>query len=144
MKTQITALPISVLVLNEDPVTCLPTTTIREAARLMADRSVGSIVVMEGDRPVGIFTERDFLKKIAPLDQDIRNEPISKFMTPNPKSLPIDAPISKAMILMRLGRFRHILLQKKDGQFVGVLSIKDVLNYICDSLSDGESGAIGR
>ena len=81
----------------------------------MADRSVGSIVVMEGGRPVGIFTERDFLKKIAPLDQDLRYEPISKFMTPNPKSLPLDAPISKAMIFMRLGRFRHILLQKKTG-----------------------------
>ena len=95
------------------------------AARRMADASIGSVVVVEGNRPVGILTERDLLTAAAN-DADPRTALVADWMTRDPECLEADATIDDAW--RRLGErgYRHIPVVA-GGEFKGIVSMRDLV-----------------
>ena len=111
------------------PLTLPPKALVSEAIRLLKDHKVGCVLALEGNQLVGIISERDLLYKVA-----VSNRPLDQFelkdvMTANPVTLRLEDSIRFALYQMSLGGFRHIPIVK-DGQPVGIISIKDVLRYI--------------
>ena len=99
--------------------------------------NIGCVPVLERGtgKVVGVFTERDYLKKVDFNDPEIDEYEISKFMTSNPKSLDINASLAKAALLMSMGKFRHIIVTK-DDMLERVVSIKDLLDWLIDREND--------
>jgi len=103
-----------------------PAHTLRQVARLMADRKVGAAVVMDpaADGP-GILTERDLLLAVA-AGQDVETETAMDHLTPDAVTATPDWPLDKAAAAMLAGGFRHLVVSDQ-GEIVGVLSVRDVV-----------------
>ena len=95
-----------------------------EAARRMASRGVGAVVVLDGDRLAGIITERDVLKAVA---AGLRPEArVSEWMTRHPETVESTESTDHAASLMIHGGFRHLPVVDEEG-VVGILSIRDLM-----------------
>ncbi len=99
-------------------------TTIAEAASLMAQRRVGSALVVEGQRLLGIFTERDIVKALSQ-DASATHQAIGHWMTRNPQTISSDATVEEALQRMVEGGFRHLPVVD-DDRMVGMLSMRDI------------------
>lgn len=111
---------------GDDVLTIEPTATLGEAARAMRVRNVGAAVVMEDNRLLGIFTERDLLRAIA----DSRHPDVGQvqaYMTTDPVTLPPDHAPSEAARIMSERQFRHIPVVDGD-RLVGIVSIRDLMS----------------
>ena len=104
--------------------TAPPSTTIAEAASLMAERRVGSALVVEDEQLLGIFTERDIVKALSQ-DGLAAHQPIGHWMTRNPQSIAPGASLEEALQRMVEGHFRHLPVME-EGRLVGMLSMRDV------------------
>jgi len=107
-----------------------PSSPIREALGCMSDRRAGCVLVLEGEKLAGIFTERDFVNRVVTQGLDV-SEPVSRVMTPAPATVHIGATVQQAIEVMS-GGFRHLPVVDDDGRPVGVLSIKDVVHYLVE------------
>ena len=83
---------------------------------------------------VGIFTERDLLKKVALATLDIKTTKISAVMTANPVAVRRQTKLSEAIGKMRNGKFRHLIVEDAYGVAEGVLSMRDIMDYLCNTL----------
>jgi CBS domain-containing protein len=105
-----------------------PETTLLDAARRMHERRVGAVVVLDGERLVGILTERDVLRAVA---TDRVEGPVSESMTHSPDTIDADEQAGHAAALMIHGGFRH--LPVVDGEtVVGMISIRDLVRLSVD------------
>ena len=111
------------------PLGLAPSTTVAEAVQMMREHRVGCLLVVESDRLIGILTERDLLLK---LEQGELGRPVSQLMTPDPEVLRLDDPIVYALNKMSVGGFRHVPLVDGVGHPVGIISVKDIVDYIVD------------
>lgn len=98
--------------------------TVAEAARLMRQRNVGAMMVVEGDKLAGVFTERDALFRVVAAGLDVSNTPLSVVMTKNPKTISPDRSFVQALGAMHEGRFRHLPVTE-DGRPIGMISVRD-------------------
>lgn len=99
-------------------------TTIAEAASLMAQRRVGSALVVDGKRLLGIFTERDIVRALSQ-DAAATHQAIGHWMTPEPQTIPADADAEEALQQMLDGGFRHLPVM--DGErLAGMVSMRDL------------------
>lgn len=112
--------------MTETVLTVGPTHTLRQVARLMADRKVGAAVVLDpaADGP-GILTERDLLLAVA-AGQDVETETAMEHLTPDAVVATPEWPLDKAAAAMLAGGFRHLVVCEHD-EVVGVLSVRDVV-----------------
>ncbi len=117
--------PLHALV-RRPPVTCPPTAALRFALRLMEHERVGSIVVVEGERPVGIFTLHDILARIALGGQGLE-QPIEGVMTRAPIALPSSAYAYEAARIMVQHGMGHLLIVD-EGRLTGVVSERDLFS----------------
>jgi CBS domain-containing protein len=100
--------------------------TVMDAVRMMVDNSIGAILIKEGDRYVGIFSERDLLRNTADPDFDPETARVSDFMSQPLHCAPHDMPLIRIKEKF-LGLFiRHLVIEKQ-GRQIGMLSIGDVL-----------------
>jgi CBS domain-containing protein len=95
----------------------------------MRENRVGCVLVVDGASLVGIVTERDLLMKLQGADLD---RSVDELMTRDPETLHPDDPIAYALNLMSDGGFRHVPLVDAQHRPVGVVSVKDVVNYLAD------------
>ena len=100
--------------------------TVQEAARLMKERRVGALVIVEDGKLAGIFTERDVLFRVVAEDRDARATRLVDVMTRNPLTIHPDKPFPDALHIMYEGGFRHVPVVE-DGRPVGVISARDAL-----------------
>lgn len=101
-----------------------PATTVAEAATMMGERRVGSALVMEDGRLLGIFTERDIVRALGQ-DFAAAERPVTEWMTAEPVTVPPATPADEALRTMLDGGFRH--LPVADGEeVVGIVSIRDL------------------
>ncbi len=115
-------------VIRHAPVACAPDTTLRKALGIMHEASVGSMVVVDGsNRPLGIFTLHDLLGRVVLPGVSIER-PISEVMSPDPVSLPPNAPAYEAAMSMARAGFRHVLVTGNDGVLQGILSERDLFS----------------
>ena len=106
-----------------------PGAPIADAIQMMREHRVGCVLVVEGGQLVGILTERDLLLKLERAD---RGHAVRDLMTPDPEVLSPDDPIVYALNKMSVGGFRHVPLVDDVGRPVGVVSVKDIVDYIVD------------
>jgi CBS domain-containing protein len=112
-------------VIGDQPLVALTATDhVRDAARLMKNRHVGSVLVMNGDVLEGIFTERDMVYRVVAdgLDPDLT--PLSKVMTPDPDTIDAGATALEALRTMNARGYRHLPVMK-NGRVVGIVSSRD-------------------
>jgi CBS domain-containing protein len=114
-----------------------PTTSIVDVLRLMVEKGIGCVVVAEGDRPVGIFSERDALLKIGAQAAEVASRPVREFMTPKPETLVADAKLAYAVQRMDLGGYRHLPIVDSQGAVTGIISARDILRHLMESLGKG-------
>lgn len=112
-----------------------PSTPLGEVYRLLDEKGRGAVVVCDGDRMAGIFTERDVLYRTS-LEGIDAATPISDVMTRDPESLPVTARLIDAIRAMTGGGFRHLPLVADDGSCSGILTSRDVLRFIADHFSE--------
>jgi CBS domain-containing protein len=106
-----------------------PTASVFDAVKLMADRNIGALVVMEGEKIVGIITERDYARKIVLMARSSKDTPVRDVMTPSAMYVsPIQAS-EECMALMTENRVRHLLVLD-GGKLIGLISIGDLVKDI--------------
>jgi CBS domain-containing protein len=112
--------------------TCLPPTAplSRAIEKMRQDRSACTLVC-DGDRLVGIFTERDVLRKVIGETVDL-SAPLQTLMTPLPRSLAPDDTLLDAIDLMTEGGYRHVPLTDSSGRLVGLVSAHDIVDHITE------------
>jgi signal-transduction protein with cAMP-binding, CBS, and nucleotidyltransferase domain len=110
-------------------VTVLAETSVAEVVRTMCDQKASAVMVMHHDDLVGVFTERDFLNKIADRYTDLAAEPIRKFMSPDPDCLRAADSIAYGLNRMAVRGYRHIPILGDEGP-VAMVRTRDVLHYL--------------
>ena len=115
-------------IMTRDVLAVESTTRLPEAAARMHERGVGAVVVVEGGRLVGIFTERDVLRAVATGTVD---GPVGDTMTRAPETIGQDEATSQAAALMIHGGFRHLPVVAGED-VVGMISIRDLIRVSID------------
>jgi len=111
-------------VMSSAIITVDPAATVAQAATVMAEKRVGSALVMEGDSLAGIFTERDIVRALSQ-DFDAPGHPITHWMTRDPITVGPDASVEDALETMLAGGFRHLPVMARDTVLGGV-SMRDL------------------
>jgi CBS domain-containing protein len=115
------------IVAGRPPVTVSRDATVVDAARQMKQRNVGSVLVLDASRLVGIFTERDALFRVLAADRDPATTTIGDVMTPQPQTMHPDEPFVRALRVMHEGKFRHLPVVEF-GRPLGIVSVRDALD----------------
>ncbi len=103
-----------------------PDTSVYEAIRLMSDKGIGALVVMQGNRLVGMFSERDYTRKIALMDRSSRTTPVSDIMSTTLTTVTPTTSIDECLSLMTDKHIRHLPIMQ-EGELIGMLSIGDLV-----------------
>lgn len=101
-----------------------------EAASLMFEKKIGSLVLGKEGKISGIFTERDIIKHADLVINEKKSIQLDKLMTPNPFTIKSDASLLDAISIMSSREFRHIPIVDNDGNVISIISIKDILKYL--------------
>jgi CBS domain-containing protein len=104
-----------------------PTMAVREAAQAMAKRGVGAVLVVESDKLVGIFTERDIVFRVVARGLDTTTTPLAEVMTRDPKTISPQRSYGAAMLLMHENKFRHLPVVENDVP-LGIVSARSALD----------------
>lgn len=97
----------------------------------MRDAHAGYILVVDDGRLVGIFTERDLVKRVLPRAASFE-ESIGSYMTPNPVTIRGSDSVGWAIRTMYRGHYRHLPVVDEQGRPVGILSVKHIIHYLVE------------
>ena len=111
---------------DQRPVTAAADMTVASASRLMKQRRVGAILVLDKGRLAGIFTERDALFRVIAEGRSPEATKLAEVMTPDPRTIGPDRPFGHALHLMYEGEFRHVPVVE-NGRPLGIVSARDAL-----------------
>lgn len=109
-----------------------PEASIGQVARIMKEHRVGCVLVEDSGKLIGIFTERDILTKLVGTGYDPATARVEDAMTRDPETLTPEDPIAFALQRMSVGGFRHVPLVGAEGRPVGILSVKDIVDYLAE------------
>ena len=118
--------PVRELIANQQIFTGAAKMTVAKAAEGMREAKVGAILVMDGKRLAGIFTERDALYRVVAEGLDPKKLTLAEAMTPDPATISPDMPFGHALHIMYERGFRHVPVVE-DGKPVGMVSARDAL-----------------
>ncbi len=119
------------------PITVLQTDSINSVLQCLRDNRVGCVLVVdEMGRLSGLISERDFISRIWGSKIDFNSAKVADFMTIDPVAEPPTITIAYALNLMSHGGFRHLPLIDQERIPIGIVSVKDVVDYIVDSYTD--------
>ena len=122
-------------------VTIEPTADLAAAAKLLAERRIGSVLILGADqRIVGILSERDIVRAVAEHGRTALNKPVSQLMTRDVKTCSEDDTIRDLMGRMTAGKFRHMPVVQQ-GKLIGIVSIGDVVKSLVEEI-DHEAEAM--
>ena len=106
-----------------------PDTLVTECVRIMSTKKIGALIVMDGEKLVGIFTERDALNKVLAAGLEPSRTKVSDVMTKDPYSIPPTTTVGEAMELVTKRRFRHLPIVK-NGKVLAVISSGDLTHWL--------------
>jgi CBS domain-containing protein len=115
------------IVAGQPPATAAKSATVFAAALLMKEQGKGALLVVDGSRLIGIFTERDALFRVIAAGRDPAVTPLADVMTPQPQTMHPDEPFVKALRIMHKQGFRHLPVVEH-GRPLGVVSARDALD----------------
>jgi CBS domain-containing protein len=119
--------PVRDVLEQEKLLTAPPETTVSNAAKLMAERKVGAIMVVDERGLVGIFTERDAVFRVIARDLDSQTTRLIDVMTKEPIAIRPDNSFGYALLVMHENGFRHVPVIE-DGKLIGVVSARSALD----------------
>ena len=107
---------------------------VAEVLRRMVQWNVGcAMVVDDRQELIGVFTERDAVRRLGPEIEALAERPVRELMTVNPTTIEEDDRLAQALHKMDLGEYRHLPVLRR-GRVVGLLSARDILRYLADRL----------
>ena len=107
--------------------TAPPETTVSKAAKLMAKKNVGAVMVVDGEKLVGIFTERDAVFRVMAQGRDAQATCLADVMTLEPRTVDPDKSFGYALLIMQENGFRHVPVIE-NGKPVGIVSARNALD----------------
>jgi CBS domain-containing protein len=108
-----------------------PDSSVYDALEVLEDKNVGALVVCEDDRLIGIFTERDYARKVVLKGRASKETVVRDIMTEQPAFITPDNTIDECMQIMTDKFIRHLPVLDK-GRLIGVISIGDVVKFVID------------
>jgi len=115
-------------------VSASPDATVHELCEQMIKEAVGAVVILDGGKLVGIFSERDVVGRVVLPGLDAKTTRVSEVMTRKVSAAQAGMSVDNAMEVMHRGRFRHLPLVNETGQVVGMLSVRHLLRHRVDQL----------
>ncbi len=109
-----------------------------DVMQMMAAEDVGRVIITDAEVPVGIFTEKDVLKRVVSGKNDPRTTPIKKVMTAPARAVREETHIVDAFAKMYRGKYRHLLVRGRRGKIIGIVSMRRILS-IAVELGQGMS-----
>ena len=106
-----------------------PTASVFDAVKFMAEKNIGALLVMQGERIAGIVTERDYARKIILMGRTSKETPVSDIMTSEVMYVRPDQTSDECMALMTENRIRHLPVVDH-GKLIGLISIGDLVKDI--------------
>lgn len=113
-----------------------PADTVAVAVELMKSRGIDAVVVVEADKLVGVFTQRDFLNRVTAARLDVDTVRMREVMTPDPDKLRPTDCITYAINRMAVRGFRNIPIVGDDGSVLAVLTVRDVVGHLSTLFSE--------
>src|SRR3954451_10183036 len=107
-------------------VSVLPTTSVYEALKVMAEKNIGSVIVMDGDTYQGIVTERDYSRKVILQNKHSNTTPVSEIMSSDLPHVSLEDTIDHCMELMTKNNIRYLPVFNND-RLAGIISMSDVV-----------------
>jgi len=105
--------------------------TVFNALAIMADKEIGSLVVLQGEKPVGLFTERDYARNVILKGRTSKQTKVEEIMTARVVVVHLDQSIEECMAIMTDKRVRHLPVMQGD-RLVGIISIGDLVKAIIE------------
>lgn len=109
--------------------------TVLETVRAMVEHNIGAVPVLHNNKLVGIFSERDLMKRVVAEGCDPRRTCLAEVMTHDPLTININEELENCMALMRQHGFRHLPVCH-EGQLVGIVSLRDILLHDLNEKDD--------
>ena len=106
-----------------------PDTKVYDAVKIMADAGIGALLVMEGGTLAGIFSERDYTRKIVLMNRSSRDTRVSEIMTSKVLYMTVDQNTDDCMAVMSTHHIRHLPVVE-NGKPIGMLSVMDVMRNV--------------
>jgi CBS domain-containing protein len=121
---------------DPEPATVGLDSSVADAIRRMLNQHVGAVAVVDGERRVaGIFTERDVLRKFSLSGRDPSSTPVHEMMTTPVEMATLTTSAGEAMATMVERHYRHLPVADDDGRLLGILSIRNLLEWRIDDLT---------
>jgi CBS domain-containing protein len=117
---------ISAVIQGQDTAVVQRRTSVVDAARIMSERNIGAVPVVDDDRLVGIFTERDVMSRVVAAGLDARSTEVGEVMSPDLVIADVRDSYDTCMRRMQQARVRHLIVLK-EGRLAGILSLRDLL-----------------
>ncbi|MDO6386775.1 MULTISPECIES: CBS domain-containing protein [Uliginosibacterium] len=108
-----------------------PASTVFDALTLMSSKDVSAVLVLENERLVGIFTERDYARKLILQGRSSKDTRIGDLMTQNLLTISPSQTVDDVMAIMTENRFRHLPVVER-GQLIGIVTIGDAVKAVID------------
>ncbi len=112
-----------------------PELSVRDAARMLRDRRIGALLVLDRGKLCGIITERDITYRLVADERDPRTTRVADVMTANPATVRPDQTAAEAVEIMKQGGFRHVPVVDGD-RLVGIVSLRDLYEAVRKSLEE--------
>jgi CBS domain-containing protein len=109
--------------------------TVLETVRAMVERNIGAVPVLHNGKLVGIFSERDLMRRVVAEGRDPRGTCMAEVMTDDPLSVGTTEELENCMALMRRHGFRHLPVCH-EGQLIGMVSLRDILLHDLNEKDD--------
>jgi CBS domain-containing protein len=114
-------------ILGKSAITVPRTATVMETVRTMAGAKVGSVVVLDGDRLAGIFTERDVMLRVVLEGRDPERTKVEEVMTSTVQTIPAGTTGDEALVIMHQNYIRHLPVVDDQGRVQAIVSMRDLL-----------------
>lgn len=113
----------------KDVKTCAENETIESVAKIMSSYDIGSVVIVKDDIPIGIFTERDLLKRVVASGKNPKKLLVSEVMTKELITVDSDKKLKAVYHVFVINRIRHLPVME-NGHLVGIVSLKDIARVV--------------
>ena len=116
-----------------ETITARPDETVKEAARLMSKNGIGAVLVLDGERLLGVFSERDLLSRVVAEGRDLAKTKVGDVASRDVVTIDVGHPVKEVLAIFRERKLRHLQVTR-GGQAVGILSTRDFLDYLVGGL----------
>lgn len=122
--------PVSEMVTGEDLLVAAPSDTVAKIVEIFQKKAKSCVLIYEKKKLVGIFSNRDLIRRVAGIHENLSKVKIREVMTATPEYVGLNDPISFLVNKMAMGGFRHVPVIASDGSPISIVNIHDVMHYL--------------